>query len=62
VSLLPGVPSYLDAAAAQIGLAIDSASRPAVSDDLNRIGLIAKFLIGIFQLDQEVEAAPVFQA
>jgi len=59
--LLPGVPSYLDAAAAQIGLAIDSASRPAVSDDLNRIGLIAKFLME-FPLDQEVEAAPVFQA
>jgi hypothetical protein len=61
VSLLPGAPSYLDAAASQIGLAIDSASRPTVSDDLNRIGLIAKFLMD-FPLDQEVEAAPVFQA
>jgi len=59
VSLLPGPPSYLEAAAAQIGIPLNAANRAAVSDDLNRIGAIAKFLME-FPLPQEAEAAAVF--
>lgn len=60
VSLLPAPMSYLDAAAAKIGITINAANRPAVSEDLNRIGAIAQFLME-FPLNQNVEAAPVFQ-
>lgn len=60
VSLLPGAPSYMDAAAAQLGLLIPTASRGAVNEDLNRIAAIARFLTE-FPLSQDVEAAAVFK-
>jgi hypothetical protein len=60
VSLLPAAPSYLDAAAAQIGLQIPAVNRAAVNDDLQRIGQIAKILMD-FPLAQDVESAPVFR-
>ncbi len=60
VSLLPGPPSYLDAAAGQIGVPVHPANRSAVSDDLNGIRNIARFLME-FPLQQEVEAATVFK-
>jgi hypothetical protein len=60
VSLLPGPPSYLEATAQRLGLPIPARDRAAVSEDLNRIGAIAGFLME-FPLAQEVEAASVFQ-
>lgn len=60
VSLLPGTPSYLEAAADRIGMPIPPACRAAVSEDLNRIGTIAGFLME-FPLSQDIEAAAVFQ-
>jgi len=61
VSLLPGPPAYIDAAAARIGLSFDPAYRASIADDLERIGAIAEFLMQ-FPLPQEVEAAPVFRS
>ena len=61
VSLLPAPTSYMDAAAARIGLPIPAASRREVEDDLSRITTIAGFLME-FPLDQSIEAAPVFQS
>ena len=61
VSLLPAPPSYLEAASNRIGLHIAPAEREKVKEDLNRIGAIAAFLME-FPLDQNVEAAPVFQS
>jgi len=62
VSLLrsPTDASYLNAAAAQIGLKIDPAYQADVNADLNRMAGIAGFLMQ-FPLGQEVESAPVFQ-
>jgi hypothetical protein len=59
VSLLPAAPSYADAAAATVGLAIDPANRSGVKEDLARLTIIARFLME-FPLSQDVEAAPVF--
>jgi len=61
VSLLPAAPSYLDAAAARIGLPIPAGSRAEVEEDLSRIGAIAAFLME-FPLDQSIETASVFQS
>lgn len=61
VSLLPGPPSYLDAAAERIGLPIDPSNRKEVNEQLNRIGALAEFLMQ-FPLGQDVEAAGVFEA
>lgn len=60
VSLLPGPPSYLDAAAAQIGIPVNAANRRGVGQDLTNIGTIARFLME-FPLSPEVEAAAVFK-
>jgi hypothetical protein len=60
VSLLPAPPSYVDAAAAKLGVSINSANREAISGDLNRIGAIASYLME-FPLNQEIEAAAVFR-
>ena len=60
ISLLPGPKSYLDAAAAQIGVPVDAMNRAAVSEDLNRIGVVARFLME-FPLSQGQEPAAVFQ-
>jgi hypothetical protein len=56
----PAQTSYLEAAAAQIGLKIDPENLTGVKEDLGRIAAIAEFLTQ-FPLSQSVEAAPVFQ-
>jgi hypothetical protein len=60
ISLLAPEASYLDAASAQIRLPIDAKSRAAVNQDLAQLKKIAEFLME-FPLEQNVEAAPVFQ-
>jgi hypothetical protein len=60
VSLLPAAPSYLEAASAQLRVPVDALNRAAVSQDLNRLGDIANFLME-FPLSHEIEAAPVFR-
>jgi hypothetical protein len=65
VSLLPPAKvnpaeGYLEAASREIGLTIDESHRASVGEDLNRMAAIAGFLMQ-FPLNQEVEAAPVFQ-
>jgi hypothetical protein len=60
VSLLPGPSSYLQGAAALLGMPLDSSNRDAVSHDLNRLTEVAKFLME-FPLSQDIEAAPVFR-
>jgi hypothetical protein len=52
--------AYVDAAAAVAGLAIDPAHRPGVLANFERIAQIAA-LVMEFPLDEQVEAAPVFQ-
>jgi hypothetical protein len=60
VSLLPRVPSYQDATAAEIGLTIPADCRKAVNEDLGKIGQIARFLME-FPLSQNAETAAVFK-
>jgi hypothetical protein len=60
VSLLPGDTTYLNAAASEIGLRIAAENRTAVNEDLKRLAAIAEVLMQ-FPLNQDVEAAPVFQ-
>lgn len=58
VSLVPQ--SYLDEASALIGLPIPAEYRPGVQVNLERSALIAQTLLA-YQLDEAVEAAPVFE-
>ena len=60
VSVMPGPPSYMDAAAARIGLPIAPSVRSGVQEDLDRIAVIAGTLME-FPLSQTSEAGPVFQ-
>jgi hypothetical protein len=60
VSLMPAASSYVDAAAARVGLPIDAEYLGCVNEDMKRVADVAAFLME-FPLDQAVEAAPVFQ-
>ena len=52
--------TYVDAAAAQIGLPLDPAHRPGVILNLERIAEMAG-LVMAFALPEETEPAPVFR-
>jgi hypothetical protein len=59
VSVMAGPPSYMDAAAARIGLPIAPEMRSGVQADLDRIAGIAAYLME-FPLEQATDAGPVF--
>jgi len=52
--------SYVDAAAALIGLPLDPAHRPGVILNIERIADMAALLMA-FSLSEETEPAPVFR-
>jgi len=60
VSIMPETASYVQTAAARIGLPLDAAYFDAVMEDLERTAAAAEYLMG-FPLPQTVEAAPVFE-
>ena len=60
VSIMPETASYVQTAAARIGLPLDAAYFDAVTEDLERTAAAAEYLMG-FPLPQTVEAAPVFE-
>jgi hypothetical protein len=53
--------TYVDAAAAAIGLPLDPAHRPGVILNLARIAEMAALFMD-FPLPDEIEAAPVYEA
>jgi hypothetical protein len=51
---------YVEAVSSTIGLEVSAENRAGVIENLDRIAMIAEFLMR-FPLDQDVEVAPVFR-